>query len=162
VRIHIHSPSEHLLDKDQPFDYECHLVHFQASDTAMAGPKVVIGVFFHKVKGATTPDSIKRLNKKLGERSAKGVKGRWQRGEEALDNTVNPTHFLPSDARDRSRWFHYEGSLTSGTYSEDVSWFVMQREIPVNPSDTEELDVHARRPARPIFWLNRRFVLRSF
>src|SRR5262245_22975681 len=68
IKIHIHRPAEHLIDDNVPAAYECHLVHFAADDTALTGPKLVIGVFFHKQIGADTPASIRRLSEKLGQR----------------------------------------------------------------------------------------------
>jgi carbonic anhydrase len=141
-KIHIHHPAEHLLDGRKPHAFECHLVHFRKGDDG-TGPKVVIGVFFHKDEMAADCPSF----------------GRIARAEAGTAPTVNPFHFLPTN---RHRFFHYEGSLTSEPYREDVSWFVMEQEIPVSPGDTRVLEKYAEQDGRPVQPLNRRFVLRSF
>jgi carbonic anhydrase len=159
TRIHIHQPAEHRVDNTDPADYECHLVHFAADDETLSGPKVVVGIYFHKQPGAPTPLSILRLNAKLAERRAAGGLSAWSYDEPPINASINPNDFLPAD---RSRWFHYEGSLTGSPYSEDVSWFVFESEIAVDPAQTADLEEHAEHSARPVESINRRFVLRSF
>lgn len=159
-RIHIHRPAEHRIDKLDAADFECHLVHSEAADVELAGPKMVIGIFFHKDEKAATPPSLQKLSEALGGRSRGTADAtRWLYAEAGLKLSINPDHFLPPD---RTKWFHYEGSLTTGTFSEDVSWFVMKDEIGVNPSDTGDLEQHAEQEARVVHAPDRRFVLRSF
>lgn len=63
---------------------------------------------------------------------------------------------------DLTNWFHYEGSLTSEPYSEDVSWFVMKNESPIDPADVDALKKYAEQEARPPYSLDRRLVVKSF
>ncbi len=159
-KIHIHNPAEHLLDADTPFAFECHLVHLREGDDAGTGPKVVIGVFFHEDVAAAVSERVGRLAAADKLRDEKQLPLRaWKKGEPGEDLAVNPYHFLPLS---RYRFFHYEGSLTSGTFSEDVSWFVMQQQIPISPRDSKVLKKYAEQTAHPVQPLNRRFVLRSF
>lgn len=160
VKIHIHHPAEHRIDATAAAAFECHLVHVAANDADLSGPKVVIGVFFHEKKGAATPAGVKDLNERLKARSERREQPpRWRVDERGVGLTINPCHFLPCD---RGRWYHYQGSLTSGTFSEDVSWFVMESEIGVDPSDVKDLKEHAEQEARVVHAIDRRFVLRSF
>lgn len=160
VKIHIHRPAEHRIDQTDAAAFECHLVHLAADDAALIGPKVVIGVFFHERAGADTPSSIKRLSEKLRLRGeSHDLPLKWRVEEKGEGLSINPYDFLPQ-ARDR--WYHYQGSLTSGTFSEDVSWFVMDGEIGVDPVHVKDLKEHAEQDARVVHAIDRRFVLRSF
>jgi carbonic anhydrase len=103
----------------------------------------------------------RRSSRELGKAYARAK----QAGGPALDTTsdleIDPMHFLP-DRKDWPYWFHYEGSLTSGFFSEDVSWFVFRNETALAKVDIEKLKGAAEQDARETFALNRRFVLRSF
>ncbi len=59
-------------------------------------------------------------------------------------------------------WFRYEGWLTTGTFSEDVSWFVMRHQIEVDAADIDKLREEAEEHARVAQTIDRRFVLRNF
>lgn len=161
-KIHIHAPSEHLLDSPAPGHFECHLVHFAASDPDEKGAKLVVGVLFSAKAGAKTPPSIKRLNEKMKDRAIRGQSlTMWKADEKPEHVEIDPNEFLPKgDAR--GEWFRYEGSLTTGTFSEDVSWFVMRHQIEVAPTDIDELLEEAKEHARVVQAIDRRFVLRSF
>lgn len=153
-KIHIHHKAEHRFDDDEAADFEAHLVHFLPGDLDGTGPKVVAGILFRKDQNAAvSKKGLARLNMAFRERAAGGVT------PDTSGIEINPSHFLPADP---DRWYHYEGSLTSGSFSEDVGWFVMADEIAVNPQDTAELEKHAKQHAREVFPLNRRFVLRNF
>jgi len=161
-RIHIHAPSEHLLDSPAPANLECHLIHFAESDPDGEGAKLVVGVLFSEKDGAMTPPSIKRLNEKLKDRASRGWSLKtWKADEPPEDVEIDPNEFLPRGEA-RSEWFRYEGSLTTGTFSEDVSWFVMRHQIKVAPEDIGKLLEEAKEQARVAQAINRRFVLRSF
>lgn len=160
VKIHIHRPAEHRIDQTEAAAFECHLVHLAADDADLTGPKVVIGVFFHEQTGADTPASIRKLSEKLRLRGeSRDMPLRWRVDEKGEGLTINPNDFLP---KVRDRWYHYQGSLTSGTFSEDVSWFVMDGEIGVDPDHVKDLKEHAEQEARIVHAVDRRFVLRSF
>jgi carbonic anhydrase len=161
-KIHIHAPSEHLLDSQVPANFECHLIHYAESDPKEKGAKLVVGVLFSEKDNATTPPSIKRLNEKMKDRAARGLSLRPSKADETPDPVeIDPNDFLPRGEA-RSEWFRYEGSLTTGTFSEDVSWFVIRHQIEVESKDIGELVAGAKEHARVTQALDRRFVLRSF
>ncbi len=153
-KIHIHRHAEHLLteyrrDEPRPSDFEVHLVHLKAGEHS--GPKVVLGAFFHKQKDAETPEGFLRLDEAL-RTARKDGQGR----QRYMKLGVDPLDFLPPD---RSRWYRYEGSLTSGTFSEDVSWFLFPNEFGIDLDKIKTLAVNAEQHPRPVFSLDRRFVL---
>ena len=102
--------------------------------------------------------SAKKLNEKL-----KATKESWQAEREAVDvvTSINPLEFLP-DRGDWDCWFRYEGSLTSEPFSEDVTWYVFDRETGILKSEVDHLAGTAEQEARPVHALDRRYVLRSF
>lgn len=153
LKVHIHSPSEHTLES-RDSSFEIHFVH-QIDYPNGGSAFMVIGVLFDEESGAVSPDSIRTLSRKLG---GKGAKSR-KRKSANFTHGVNLFHFLPEN---HSEWYRYEGSLTSGTHAEDVSWIVMRHPRLVNPDDVAELEKYAEQGAWPSQRTNRRFVLRNF
>jgi carbonic anhydrase len=156
-KIHIHKKAEHLLDSDTPRPFECHMLHSAADDPAATGDKLVIGVFTVPRAKAPRKKSIRLLNEKLC--AAMQVKGGTTCCE--MVHALDPDEFLPIKAK-RSKWYRYEGSLTSWPFTEDVTWIVMREDAHVVTADFNEIDKGAEQEERPVFPLNRRFVLRSF
>jgi carbonic anhydrase len=165
-RIHIHFKSEHVIDSIVQRDYEVHLVHARQGMT-LSDPKVVIGILYHE--SATTPagKGLERFNDLLRKRAAAGLSLRAFKATDSIpDGDINPLEFFPrlpdGKSPDLKNWFHYEGSLTSEPYSEDVSWFVMKNESKIDPKKLEELEKYAEQEARPTYALDRRIIVRSF
>lgn len=157
-KIHIHDGAEHTLDGAEARDFECHLLHSAPNDPTAAGDKLVVGVFFRLEAGAPRKEALRSLNDSLKGRARKaGGKPDCDKARGELD----PREFLPLDDNARANWFHYMGSLTSPPYSETVSWYVIYGEIPVDPGDIDRVKECANQHQRPIFPLNRRFVLRN-
>lgn len=165
-RVHIHSRSEHWLD-EADFDFEIHFVHplpnpHDPDSTTGESTHVVFGVFFKERAEATTPNSIRELNKALKAKLQSNVK-RLADSEPPVRSAVNPIDFLPSN---RSQFLRYEGSLTTpdtdGFFKERVSWLVYPHFVEVDPADVAELKEHAHEGARVPQDINRRFVLRNF
>ena len=140
---------------------EVHLVHTIGTDPTVPLPveKLVIGALF-KIKARLTPEAkktsrsrstLKALNTAVGKAGKKAVS----------DVKINPLDFLPEDDK-WLNWFHYEGSLTSGAFSEDVSWYVYRDEAEVAKSEIDKLQSEARQHVHPVQPLNRRLVIRSF
>jgi carbonic anhydrase len=152
-RLHIHSPSEHLLD-GKAFDFEIHFVN-PLQDTSGDTKAVVIGVFFKEKRGAATPPSIKTLDETLKARS----RTLDNAGKSEIPGSVNPSDFLPVN---RGQFFRYEGSLTTGDFDQVISWVVMPHLVYVAPKDVAELKKYAHEHAREVQTLDRRFVLRNF
>jgi carbonic anhydrase len=160
-RIHFHDGAEHLIAGRPRSDFEVHLVHTIGTkpeeDPNLLTPKLVIGVLFKIKARATSRPSFHELSKAIG-KASRSVDGTL---EAIRDVAVDPLHFLP-DKEDWPYWFRYEGSLTSGSYSEDVSWFVYRNETDLSSADVEKLKGEAEQTARETYPINRRFILRSF
>ena len=153
-RVHFHHQAEHLLDTLSPEHSEVHLIHFQSLKPQPTDPKVVLAGFFELGgKASSARHSFKNLTTcHLQKSKSKSAAGRAKCG-------VNPNHFLPDQV---NHWYHYQGSLTSGTFSEDVSWFLMANCFQVAASEVKFLKEKADQDTRGCFALDRRFVLRSF
>lgn len=171
-KIHIHKPAEHTFEENDPFPYECHLLHSLLGDLKARGPKLVIAAFFDVTTPKNKPtgkklaamksvdrSSIGELNRKLKEFVPSGEEPAVCTAEHALP--LNPLHFLPAEGQ-RNRWYHYEGSLTTDPFTEDVTWFVMPDESLIEASEISEIGKCAEQHARPVHPLNRRFVLKNF
>jgi carbonic anhydrase len=165
-RIHIHLKSEHVIDSTVQRDYEVHLLHARQGMT-LSDPKLAIGILYHESATTTAGKGLERFNELLRQRAKDGLSLRAFKSTDPLpEGDINPLEFFPraldGTSPDLSNWFHYEGSLTSEPYSEDVSWFVMKNESKIHPEKLEELEKYAEQEARPTFALNRRIVVRSF
>lgn len=149
-KIHLHDKSEHNIDRDNPRDFEIHFIH-APQGSPVSSPLVVIGVLF-ELSGKQSRDclGVQKLCKCLAEEG---------------EISVNPLDFfpqLPGDDVDLINWFHYEGSLTSFPYSENVSWFVMKNSSSITRPEIEGLRAHASQHSREYQPLARRLVVRSF
>lgn len=153
-RLHIHSPSEHLLE-GKSFDFEIHFVN-PLKDTTGDTKAVVIGVFFKERRGAVTPPGIRALDEAL--KAAPGAEGTL-RAAGKVTGRVNPSDFLPVN---RGQFFRYEGSLTTGDFDQVISWVVLPHLVYVAPKDVAVLKKHAHEHARKVQKIDRRFVLRNF
>lgn len=169
-KIHIHGPAEHRIDETDAADFECHLVNLRQKDPCEKGEKLVIGVFFKIVDGLETLSSFSDIGRAVSDRlkeqqatdSPRAAKAFWPASSGGVSLRVNPVHFLPKNPEGWKTWFHYEGSLTSGTYSEDVSWFVLSTVAEVARADVDFLTPQADQHTRDVHATDRRFVLRNF
>jgi carbonic anhydrase len=160
LQLHFHAPSEHLVS-GVSFPLELHLVHQIVggqSGMTEGSDLLVIGVFFFASQDAKKQRALPQIGKYLSDRKARGA-GDSERGGGTI--SFDPNHCLP-DHGNRSRFFRYEGSLTSGTLDETVSWLVFERPVPVVESDLAPILQAAEQEARDPEPLNRRAVLRSF
>lgn len=165
-RIHIHLKSEHVIDSKVQSDYEVHLLHAQQGMT-LADPKLAIGILYSESANTPAGKGLERFNDILQKRANAGLSLRKFRASDMLpEDDINPLDFFPRSpdgkTPDLTNWFHYEGSLTSEPYSEDVSWFVMKNESKIDPKKLDKLPEYAEQEARPAYSLDRRIVLRSF
>jgi carbonic anhydrase len=148
-QIHMHAAAEHRVDgADKPF--EAHLVHSRPGDTAAGCDKLVVGVFIRPGTSTRAKRSLEKFLRAHATRTA-GV---------AAPTEIDPREFLPDSRLDH--FFRYEGSLTGGTLSEDVSWIFMRDDGIVPQPIFSELEKYAEQDERPRQPLNRRFVLKSF
>jgi carbonic anhydrase len=152
-KIHMHGGSEHMLDKDDPHDMELHFVH-APKGSPVASPLVAIGVLF-RVSGKESMHldleaTVKRMVESAQLKTCIELK---------------PLTLFPVDATHASQtkdWFHYEGSLTSFPYTENVSWIVMKSSAYLSQEDLDPWIKHAEQPQRGLQPLDRRLVVRSF
>lgn len=150
VKIHVHTPPEHDLEGSNEGG-EIHLIHEIVAPT-QGSTLLVLGVFFReRAEGDPEQPEDSALR-----RFIEGWSGGCT-GEAGV--TIDPRCLLPANT---SRWFRYEGSLTSAPYDESVSWLVFNEPLRLHSRDLEELRRHAEQPERKPQALNRRFVLRSF
>lgn len=162
IRVHIHKLSEHLIDTDEQSDYEVHFVH-QPDNGTLDDPKVVIGILYSESATIDSQSGLEEFSKGLPSRTdLKAMK----QSDQGASHSIIPSKFFPllpdGKTPDMQNWFHYEGSLTSYPFSEDVSWFVMKNEATVKTSLTKDLDEYAEQHPRGLQPLHRRLVVRSF
>jgi len=138
VSIHFHSPSEHHLSGHE-YPLELHMVHEIVKPTN-GSTKFVIGVWF----------ASERSDDCRGAQFLKVVCAK------TAEVKVDLSKCLPEDT---SKFFRYEGSLTTGSYDEDVSWMVMHDPVPAPDRLLKQLEPQPDIPPTPI---NRRYVLRSY
>ena len=140
AQFHMHHPSEHLLD-GRRFPLELHFVH--------RGPDGVLGVLAVLVEtgkpNATLQAMLDTMPAEAG--SVRVAEGR----------TLNPGGFLPRG----SRFYRYEGSLTTPPCSESVDWVVLAKPIQASDAQIDAFERVYPMNARPLQDLNRRFLLRS-
>jgi carbonic anhydrase len=159
-QLHFHAPSEHLVS-GVSWPLELHLLHrIEGGQTGMTvkSDKLVIGVFFLGSADAASGSALSHFGKSF-------VTAREKRLASADSPAeiieFNPNHCLPPIDQ-RSQFFRYEGSLTSGNYDETVSWLVFERPVAVLDADIAAILKAAEQQPRPPQELNRRAVLRSF
>ncbi|HAH48899.1 MAG TPA: hypothetical protein DCM07_29480 [Planctomycetaceae bacterium] len=160
--VHIHHCSEHLVDTDDPSDYEVHFLHTPVAGT-LDDPKVVIGILYRISDTLPSKHGLDEFSKGLLTRKNLKLMGK---STKSPSHQITPGKFFPvlpgGETVDMQNWFHYEGSLTSYPYSEDVNWFVMKKEAIVSSNYTTELNEYAEQHPRGLQPLSRRLVVRSF
>ncbi len=148
VKIHLRTPSEHDCE-GKDLDGEIHLIHKIVNPTA-GSELLVIGVFFDRGASIVNTDFFSSWSAHLGKgQSAKTI------DEEIV---IDPRKLLPKSVD----WYHYQGSLTSEPYSENVSWLVLVEPIGIGSADLKKLKANAHQPERSVQPINRRFVIRNF
>lgn len=135
--IHMHRKSEH--DVDGEHDGEIHLIHRILHPGYGGSTRIVLGVLF---------DGSPSGRSKVLAGWAEHTEGKtW----------LDLAGLLPRV----HRFYRYEGSLTTGPYTEDVSWVVFRDPVVV-PSATLRALGRTEQKDRRHMPLDRRFVLRNF
>jgi carbonic anhydrase len=76
--------------------------------------------------------------------------------EKAVQNVrVNPQDLFPRE----TRYYHYNGSLTTPPCSEGVAWFVMKTPVEVSTEQVSQFTAVMHQNARPVQPLHDRIVL---
>lgn len=135
--VHFHKDAEHYLDGHQ-FDSEMHLVH-ELENQEFGSQLFALGIFFKQAD--------------------EGTSAGWGKLGEGNKFSFELSHCLPQD---RSKFYRYEGSLTSGELKEVVSWLVFHEPVAVLASDLEAIRKVATQTVQPLAPLHRRYVLRSW
>lgn len=140
VQMHFHSPAEHSID-GKFADMVVHLVH-QNKD----GQLLVIGV---PMQGGSTESM--ELQAIMEAVSKSGQNDEASNGMIQID----PTQMLPTTAYG---FFHYQGSLTTPTCSEEVLWFVTDQPLEIDSKQVDAFQSHYKNNVRPIQSLEGRSV----
>ncbi|MBX3201146.1 MAG: carbonic anhydrase family protein [Labilithrix sp.] len=154
--VHLHRPSEHDLEGDDASG-EIHLVHRFDEPRHGGSSHLVLGVLFDARHASTR----QRLSPKFCRTWGKAFAPRAKRVPSASPPTLALRDLLPRD----ERWFHYEGSLTTGDtepYAEVVSWIVFATPLRVDARDLKHLGEATHQRERKGQALNRRLVVRNF
>jgi carbonic anhydrase len=106
VQLHMHSPSEHLVD-GKPLALELHLVHKDSS-----GALAVVGLLFNKGRESEALKAVFANAPSEVSAEAKAVTGA----------ELDLGKLLPKSLA----YYAYSGSLTTPPCSEGVSWFVLE------------------------------------
>ncbi|MBC8115927.1 MAG: carbonic anhydrase family protein [Candidatus Saccharimonas sp.] len=161
VKIHLHTPSEHELEGENKGG-EIHLIH-QIKNPTGGSELLVLGVFFEvkaKKEKAEKEEKATSVESKFFQLWAASLKAAAQQTglADAPDVSIDPRHLLPKT----TKWYRYEGSLTSEPYREIVSWVVFTKTLGIESEDLKLLQAEAHQPEREVQAINRRFVLRNF
>jgi carbonic anhydrase len=159
--LHFHSPCEHKVSGTE-WPLELHIVHSRMEpDPFNPGQNrkvfVVLGVFLDEYKGAEKdrkPDNpfFERYIDKIEQARAKNLK------HDPTPETIDPNDLLPDD---KSRYWRYEGSLTTDIPAPNggfVSWVIykdVKHLAPKTFARYVRVFAHARKPIQD---LDRRYV----
>lgn len=154
VKMHFHDPSEHTLDSATA-DLEAHLIH-QVPGYPKDYPSafIVVGVFYDSPKTKKVRNVISPEYHSLADAL---IPKFFERNKGNL--LFDPNEFLP---KDRSKFFKYEGALTTSPYNEFVSWIVMKQHGKLDTPIEYAVTGKTSEDAREVQPLNRRSVLRNF
>lgn len=154
LKIHFHRTSEHQVNGKRQY-MEVHLVHEIPPEAKMPSKNIVVAVFVDKHPGTDVLHSMSEASGSLIHQLHKR-KSPWA-------TTIDLHDLLPPTSLD-GKWdfWHYEGSLTTPPFSEDVSWVVLHEHRILHEKTTVRDAQYTTKPAREAQPLNRRFVLRSF
>lgn len=145
-QCHWHTPAEHTLDGQTPHPLELHLVH-QAEDGEIA----VIGIIYKDGEDGEADDFLAKLMDGILALAADN------------DTTVQPVEDKvdPNDTQfDVSKYYRYDGSLTTPACTEGVNWIVIYQVKTVSDNQVSALQAAVHdgfgMNARPIQAINER------
>ena len=146
LQFHFHHKSEHWIE-DKQFQMELHIVH-QNCDPDDGG-LAVLGIMIEADNSVKAVPELIALMETMSKDDTCDL----------TDFKTNPNEWLPKDT---TRYYRYEGSLTTEPYSEVVSWIVFKDSLKLPRKEINKLIRCAGEPARLPQPLNRRFVLANF
>lgn len=137
-QFHFHTPAEHLID-GVTYPLEMHMVHTLESDP---NTYLVVGVLF---KEGETNAFINEFVSKIPRHE----------GEKIQDaHKIDVSEVFPA----KSRYYHYQGSLTTPPYTESVTWVVLEKIHEASPEQIETFNALEGNNARHIQALYARHV----
>ena len=146
VQLHFHQKSEQWIE-DKQFPMELHIVHQNCDPND--GSLAVLGIMIEADKSAkAVPELIAMMDSMSKDDTC-----------DLTDFKTNPNEWLPKDT---TRYYRYQGSLTTDPYTEIVSWIVFKDSLKLPRKEINKLIRCAAEPARLPQPLNRRFVLANF
>ena len=128
-QFHFHKPSEERIN-GKAYAMDIHLV--QADEE---GHLAVVAILLEEGKASPLLDELwKNLPKEK------------QRAEETPEGVeINAADFLPTDRG----YYTFDGSLTTPSCTENVTWFVLKRPVQVSTSEIARFASVYRQDARP-------------
>ena len=136
-QVHFHTPAEHTIDGRRA-GMEIHFVHLDS-----AARLAVIGVLVREgMPNGGIENLLQHVPKTAGQRSSTG------------ETIFDPRALLPRD----TRYWTYEGSLTTPPCTEGVRWIVLREPIEMSRIQVESLAETLRHNARPVQPLSQRVI----
>ncbi|HET6989692.1 MAG TPA: carbonic anhydrase family protein [Bacteroidia bacterium] len=117
--FHFHTPAEHRIN-GRRYPMEMHLVY----KNQVTGRIIAVGVLMN----TTATQDVIDLNQIFTQANAVFQGGNDVPGNYSLS-------FLPYTNLNRSDFYNYTGSLTTGDFPEGLTWFVMKTPISISPGN---------------------------
>jgi len=138
VQFHWHTPSEHTVN-GQPAAMELHLVHATPDSFKRLA---VLGILI--AEGAENPTMAKFWSQ-IPEKAGPPVKTKIE---------VSATDLIPKN----TRYYNYDGSLTTPPCSQGVQWILLKDPITASPAQIEKFRGLFHENARPVQPIKDRFI----
>ena len=134
--LSLHLPSEHTID-GIPYDMEMQLLHYNSEGNALA-----IGIFLEESRHQN------HVLTKIWEAFPN------EKGGESEPLHINVAELLPKD----SRFFTYDGSLTTPPCTQGVHWVLFSKPAQISPDQVDKFISIYRNNSRPIQGINKRSI----
>lgn len=127
IQIHFHTPSEHHIDGIE-YPMEMHIVSAEI-DKKEDKKLLVLGAFFKMGnQNEFIEDFIQLIPEK--EHAKKNVVGK----------NFHLNEFFCNEKETLKKLYHYNGSLTTEPYSENVEWYVLSHVFEASPKEIDRLN----------------------
>lgn len=169
-KIHIHTKSEHDVE-GQNRPGETHLIHeINWAESNPAQPNgstlIVLGAHFCPSENDADTENLSGGFFENWADNLQSIKAQLSSSDDLQLKNQQDVELPLSELISNDVWGHwywYQGSLTSGSYHEIVTWFVFRDVIPVRQATIDTLKRYQIcQPERPVEPISRRFVLRNF
>lgn len=127
IQIHFHTPSEHHIDGIE-YPMEMHIVSAEMGEKENK-KLLVLGAFFKMGnQNEFIEDFIQLIPEK--EHAKKNVVGK----------NFHLNEFFCNEKETLKKLYHYNGSLTTEPYSENVEWYVLSHVFEASPKEIDRLN----------------------